>query len=312
MQFKKLNRSRGLESKLRALDLARKLKCYLGMIKQQSQHHSLSLENRATRYFTLFFAGLALALGFNNCSKIKVSDTPVGQIASANGVAAADAVVTSSPAPTSNSSAGLISNCDDARKTGRISVQKVELTFENPGKACSWGTNGNLSILDGYVRARTEQEQIIQVAKDAKICNIQMTNADVQNFRYDDNIILTLNQFVLASTTNFGAHFDQSTGYQKYDWSKLVNKAAQNGQADSTPDKQYCAGYAQGLSSCQFPATETVGKADLHFDQRVIQSILGMTDPTQAKLGLVTTGDNDSTDCQHVPIRLLVDIEYFL
>jgi len=246
-------------------------------------------------------------MSFNNCSKVKVADT-VG----ANGV---NAVSGSSAAPTPTPSAeatSLISSCEQARKEGRLSVQKIEVAFEDPGKACNWGTSGNLTILDGYVRARVEQEKIVQVDQNAKICNIQMTNADIQNFRYDDNIILTLNQYVLASTTNFGAHFDQSTGYQKYDWTRLVNQKAQNGSNDSTPDKQYCAGSAQGLSSCLFPATETIGQAKLQFDPKVIQSILGMTNPTQAKLNLITTGDNDSTDCQHVPIRLLVDIEYFM
>lgn len=271
------------------------------------------LENKVFRTITFAGMGLILSMAFNNCSKIKVSDNPVSQLASvaATGSEVTGATPTSSSSPTSTP-AELMSSCDDARQRGQISVQKIEVTFEDPGKACLWSVNGNLSIRDGSVRARTEQQQIIQVAKNAKICNIQMTNADVQNFRYDDNIILTLNQFVLASTTNFAAHFDQSTGFQKYDWNNLVNKPAQNGYSDSTPDKQYCAGASQGLSSCQFPATETVGKAELHFDQRVIQSILGMTNSTEAKLGLVTTGDNDSTDCQHVPIRLLVDIEYFL
>jgi hypothetical protein len=37
-----------------------------------------------------------------------------------------------------------------------------------------------------------------------------------------------------------------------------------------------------------------------------------MTSSKEFSLGLVTTGDNDSSDCQHVPIDLNVDVEYIV
>jgi hypothetical protein len=277
------------------------------------KHMKTSEHAKTLRFTGLGLAVLLLASAFNNCSKVKVSEAPAAALGSTAVTATGAPAVGTTNATTPVGSAQLIASCAEARNAGRISVQKVEVTFEDPGVQCAWGANGNLSQLDGYVRARMEQQKVVQVDKNAKICNILMTNADIQNFRYDDNIILTLNQFVLASTTNFGSHFSNVSGFQKYDWSKLVNQAAQNGKNDSTPDKQYCAGATQGLSSCLFPVTETLGKVDLNFDQRVIQNIMGMTNPTEATLGFITTGDNDSaTDCRHVPIRLLLDIEYFL
>jgi hypothetical protein len=138
-----------------------------------------------------------------------------------------------------------------------------------------------------------------------------MEQPNQSNFHYDDNIIMTLNDYIMASTTDFSKYFTASSGFYKYDWSQLVNKPAQNNPEDTVLEKQYCAGQASGLASCSFPQTETFGKIQLQFDERVIQQVLGMTTPLSLKLGVITTGDNDSTDCQHTPINLSVEVLYY-
>lgn len=267
-----------------------------------------------------FALGLLLVLFFQNCSKNGIavleepslnaqgdSSTDIKDHESDDDIAVpgGDLPVESSPVDV------LVKGCEDAKARGKVSVFAKQVTFEDTGKTCSWGVNGNLSIKNGYVRARTEQLQAVSLPTGATVCNIKMENIDRQNFRYDDNILLTLNQYILASTTNFSRHFTSSQGYYKYDWSRLVDKGAQNSATDTTIDKQYCAGGSEGFSECYFPKTETVGNIELKFDERVIQSILGITSANSLELGMVTTGDNDSTDCQHVPVRLAIEVEYY-
>lgn len=163
-------------------------------------------------------------------------------------------------------------------------------------------------------QARHEQRQVFQVANIAdgkvEICNIKLASTGASKFYYDDNVFITLNNYILASTSNFTRHLESANGFFRYDWNRLINKPAQNSGADTVLSQQYCAGAAQGQSACEFPQTETAGLAKLHFNESVIQNILGITNSSQFELSVITTGDDDSTDCQHVPIDLNLDVEY--
>lgn len=216
------------------------------------------------------------------------------------------------PAPVPSTPEQLIASCEEATLKGKITRIEREVLFENPGKVCDWGVNGNLSMLNSYVRARTEQAKGVELPAGAKVCNVMLRNVLNEKFVYDDNIILTLNNIILASTTNFSQHFTaQKPGLYKYEWSKLINKAAQNAEADTQPSKQFCAGKDLGQSSCLFPITEEAGGVALSFDKVIIQNVLGITSPTSLSFGMITTGDNDHTDCQHVPLTFKVELEYY-
>lgn len=260
---------------------------------------------------------LLLAVFFQNCSKtaISVSDNIAvpSETSLGNAVPPEDTPTPpSNPTnPPTNPVDTLMKSCDEAKSRGKLQTHTSPLTFENPNKVCDWGQNDNLDIKNGYVRARTEQLSMVSIPEGATICQVKMVNLDQQDFLYDDNIILTLNKYIIASTTDFSRHLTNTNGFVRYDWAKLVDKPAQNTAADTTPDKQYCAGKMEGFSDCLFPKTETVGTIHLQFDERVMQNILGMTTPNQLELGLVTTGDNDSTDCQHVPVRFMIEVSYY-
>lgn len=215
------------------------------------------------------------------------------------------------PVPVPTNPDALITSCAAAKSAGKIQTQVVEILFEDPKQVCSWGEYGNLTTKDRYIRARTTQLKDLILSQGSIVCAIDMKNLDEQKFLYDDNIFITLNDYVLASTSNFTRHLESTNGFYKYDWSKLVDKDAQNAKEDTTLAKQYCAGADKGLASCAFPETETVGKVQLNFSDAVIQNILGITSASQIKLGLTTTGDNDSTDCQHVALRFAVTVQYY-
>lgn len=246
---------------------------------------------------------LVMGLAFNNCTKVGVSD--LGETS--------DVKLTGD----FGDPEALIATCQNARSLGKLRVAKFQRSFEDTQQQCEWEKNENLSIQDGTVRARKDQLESFEVANGsstkATICNILMKSNEVPNFYYDDNVIMTLNGYILASTTDFTRHFESKNGLYKYSWNHLVGKPAQFDPLDSTPDKQYCAGADQKLSHCLFPQTERTGKAEIEIGETVIQTILAMTSSKKIDLGLVTTGDNDpKSDCRHVPIDLTIDVEYIV
>ncbi|MGZ5279010.1 MAG: hypothetical protein ACXWC9_03660 [Pseudobdellovibrionaceae bacterium] len=255
--------------------------------------------------------GLLLMMLFQNCSKIAVEEVE-SKVSALNGPEVPNDDDEAPADPTVPPPTDLMKSCDTAKATGRTSIAKKTVSFSNAGESCAWNQNGNLSMVDREVRARIEKYQIVELPAGATICDIQMEHTAVRDFRYDDNIIMTLNDYILTSTTTFSQHFVKTNGYYKYDWTRLVGKPGQVDASDTTPDKQYCAGKADGISSCLFPLTQQQGQIDLQIGERVIQNILAITTPYKLKLGVITTGDNDdSSDCQHTPIQLSVDVEYF-
>lgn len=260
----------------------------------------------------ILISGLALVALFQNCSKqgLQINDLEKSSVLT-NGTPAPSP----SPSPIQTPPPGviqLIRDCDDAKARGKIQSTIVQVDFEdNPG-SCPWGLDDNMTKRNGYARARIEQVQQISLPAGAVVCNMKLEDVVQQNFIYDDNLILTLNGFLLASTTNFQTYFDHVNEYYKYDWSRLVDQRGHVDAADTTAPNQYCLGRDQGLSSCSFPQTETLGRVDLSFHERVIQNVLGMTSASDVKLTMITTGDdNASTDCHHSPIRFSVTIEYY-
>lgn len=261
----------------------------------------------------LFLISTILLLGlFQNCSKPGIAISKILPPAvDETAVPSAE----ESPLPPAKESTppppDLVHDCKDAKDRGKIQNMKTEVTFEDPAQTCAWGKNGNLQQIEAVLTARTEQFKSITIPSGFTVCNIELSNRQQQNFRYDDNIILTMNQYIIASTTNFTRYLTDSNGYFKYDWSRLVGKGAQASAPDSTPDKQYCPGKTLGNASCLFPQTETVGKIELSFNERIIQNILSLTSPHKIELGMITTGDNNTTDCQHVPVVFSISIDYY-
>ena len=265
--------------------------------------------SKVSRKYLYLGSGIfMLGVTYTNCSKIQISEiTATGKAATLG--APSEVVAPQSPQ-------SLMNTCAEAKASGRLRTKLLTASYPDTGKACDWGVNGNLSTMDVSIRARHEQRQVFQVANiaDGKvaICNIKLASSAVSKFYYDDNVFITLNNYVLASTSDFTRHLESTNGFFRYDWNRLLNKPAQNSGADTVPSKQYCAGAFSGQSACEFPQTETEGVAKLHFGETVIQNILGMTNSTQFELSVITTGDNDATDCQHVPIDLNLDVEYVI
>lgn len=265
-----------------------------------------------------FLSTLALIVLFQNCSKqgvvlqeIPDSDVlPHSEEFPSESPPEPQPPVGETPSPP-NEMPDLISDCKEAKARGKIQFLRTEVLFEDPARGCSFEQNGNLPAKNDSLTARIEQLKSVLIPADYKVCNIELINFDQQNFRYDDNIIITLNQYILASTTNFTQHLEDKNGYFKYDWIKLRGKDAQARPEDSISSKQYCPGKSAGTAMCLFPQTDTVGSIQLRFDERIIQELLSLTSPSKIDLGMITTGDNDGSDCRHVPLRFAIKLDYY-
>lgn len=263
--------------------------------------------NFSKKYLYLGGGILVFSFAYTNCSKINVSEIAPVDAVGALGSPTNTSVLLDAPT--------LKATCADAKSTGKLRTAQLTASFADPKKACDWDVNGNISMAEAVITARHEQRQVFHAANisDGKvaICNIKMASPSNTQFYYDDNLFVTLNGYVLASTSNFTRHLESAGEFFRYDWSRLVGKPAQNSAADSAPNNQYCAGASTGEASCEFPQTEVIGASKLQFSESVIQNILGMTNSSQFELGVITTGDNDpAIDCQHVAIDLNLDVEY--
>lgn len=281
------------------------------------------------RVLVLAAAGVALVALFQNCSnkglqiedhELKVSEAGVdlnGAPGSADDSGSPSASPSPSPSPSPSATppttvTELISNCDDAKARGKIQSSTSQITFEDNVGQCPWGVGDNLAKLDSSATARLEQVRKVNIPSGAVVCQVHLEDVDQQNFRYDDNIILTLNNYLLTATSDFQNYLQNTNGYYSYDWSRIKGKNAKANTSDSAPEKQYCAGKDQGLAACSFPLTDTNGSVKLQFSERVIQNILGMTSASDINLTMITIGDNDaSSDCHHNTMRFNVKVDYY-
>jgi hypothetical protein len=216
----------------------------------------------------------------------------------------------SSPPKEEAQTLNLDCSSSSVKKEFKVPIQFSEL---DTGKTCNWGTSDitpnageNLSKKDAFFRAYLEQIQNISLSAYKKLCHIEVTHLP-ENIRYDDEIFLLLHGKILASSKNYNPYFDKVDDLIQFNWSKLRGKPYDS-LANSKP---YCIGAS---SICSIPPTETSGSFHLNLDQSAVLNYLkklaGNSLLSQLTFSLVTTGDNDDTDCRHSPIKLELLIKY--
>lgn len=194
-------------------------------------------------------------------------------------------------------------NCSNrSLKTANASVN-----FPKP-QSCKWNADGNLADRNGYVQARSEQRYDLPVPPNAVICDLSF-NFPNQNMRYDDQIIMTFNDYVLASSYKGLTDLLPKDGdLRRYEWEALKGKST-----DVVGYNPYIVGQELGLASVQMPQTETNGQIKLAMDKQIFYKFAAKKLPADAhRFGMVTTGDNDSSDCQHEPIQFSLSVKYYV
>ncbi|MES2744487.1 MAG: hypothetical protein V4655_03630 [Bdellovibrionota bacterium] len=190
----------------------------------------------------------------------------------------------------------------------KVIVQNETLSFpEIPaGTTCKFGTGENLSRVNGKIRAYLKQSQEIALPEGATLCGFSVDH-DSSAMRYDDEMFFSVNNRLLLSTQDYSEYLPETNGFYSFAWNGLVDKVYD----PSSGRGVYCAGGAQGLSSCSVPPTETDGQIKLEFSD-TMKANLARSLQSDRKLTFdwITTGDNDDSDCRHTAINLKLNVRY--
>ncbi len=221
-------------------------------------------------------------------------------------------------------------SCAEAEKKGSL-VEYQTSVFFSESINCKFNEDGNGPRKDRRIRARSEQNYQISLPHKGKVCDIDF-NFPEQRMKYDDEIFLLLNNFVLMSSTNYATNSGNqhyldgllvnNKGLQTYKWSGTNSLYDLYYGNNVTP--KYC--YGTNPSSllyeqdCQIPPTDKFGQIKLNIPKEkiielgVISDILeqGSSDLTELNFGFVSIGDNDDGDCEHSAFSFDIDIKYYI
>lgn len=189
-----------------------------------------------------------------------------------------------------------------------LSTANANVNFPKPPR-CAWGQNGNLNTRNGYVQARSEQSYSLPVPANAVICDMSL-DFPSQPMLYDDQIIMTFNGYVLASSYKALTDLLPRDGeLRRYEWESLKGRSS-----DVSGYAPYIVGQESGLASIQMPATQSTGQIKMQMDKQLFYTFAAKKVPDQAhRFGFITTGDNDdASDCQHEPIAFSLTVKYYV
>jgi hypothetical protein len=198
--------------------------------------------------------------------------------------------------------------------TASLKTTTATITFEKADSQCAWSQNGNLSGVNEKIRARFEQSKTLSLPSGSIACSMNFNFDDNQYIKYDDQLLLTYNGFVFATTDRSLLEQLENKGFintplYQYDWSKIVG----NGDYDWSPNgtDPMCLDSRLG-NTCTWPVSETLGTIKVTVDPVQIQYISDLTGDQLAKtFKLITFGDDNTTDCTHEAISYTVEITYY-
>ncbi|MGE0174157.1 MAG: hypothetical protein AB7T49_15275 [Oligoflexales bacterium] len=191
--------------------------------------------------------------------------------------------------------------CQNQQHLSRVET----IRFAPPEKTCAWGANGNLTEVQEMVRARGEQYHMLDLGSDSIICDVEFTVPN-QQIEFDDEIFLTLNNAVLAASMDYTSVMEKRDNVYFYNWNAIVNQPYLK---DGKPHN-YCLGADKGLGECVMPYTQTTGDMRLKFDPSIFYNISAYAFSSKYNFGMVTTGDNNDSDCKHTGLEFSVNVKY--
>jgi hypothetical protein len=192
-------------------------------------------------------------------------------------------------------------------------VVTLSVSFPAPSSGCAFGEDGNLEAENGYVTARLEQTDALELPEDVVICDVAFDFAGINGGQgtpmvYDDHFIFAFNGVVLAaSDANLVGLLPDDEGlYHTYDWDPIVGTTMAY-----TDVPTYCLGEDAGLASCDIPQPETNGIMSLDFEPDVVNELaFRAIEAGTYEFSFVTMGDNDGSDCSHEDFEFEVEIPY--
>ena len=169
---------------------------------------------------------------------------------------------------------------------------------------CGFGQGDNLSKLNEYLRAYETQTQLINIPSDSLLCDFRLESSSA-NWRYDDFVMLTLNQKVLISSNmNIVNNLTSTNNIFTWDWSQ-----AQNTNLSS----MFNAGAYCLEGTCEIPNHDQAGSVEINLDPDTMLELASQISNNQSiQFDLLSFGDNDNGDCEHTGLDLTVTYKYVL
>jgi hypothetical protein len=198
--------------------------------------------------------------------------------------------------------------CANPCDTPALESVEDSLFFPDPG-GCPWGSNGNLSKKDMYLRARVEQALPLKLPQGVVICRMEF-EIPTQNIWYDDYIWVTFDDVVLMSAINFTglSALKKQGDFVFYDWNAMKGQPS---AVIGTGPSPFCLGQAKGQGSCTLPPMESSGSIAFKLDPSVVQQLAVIAlAQGRYELKVVSAGDDDDTDCTHTPFTFKVKTYY--
>lgn len=248
--------------------------------------------------------GLALtAMSFQNCSQANFASEAV-DVASTENQQGGNGNNSGGNGSVPVSEVEAEQNCTNRT----LSSANANVNFPKPPR-CSWQMNGNLEMKNGYAQARSEQSYSLPIPANAVICDMAF-NFPTQSMNYDDQIIMTMNGYVLLSSYKPLTDLLPKDGdLRRYEWASLKGQSTNVGGYDP-----YIVGKELGLASVQMPATQSTGQIQMQMDKQIFYKFAAKKLPANKhQFGFITTGDDDDpSDCQHEPIAFSLNVKYYV
>ncbi len=175
--------------------------------------------------------------------------------------------------------------------------------------------DGHLGPDNGHIQVALDSTQTLNLPS-GTICDIAIESVPGASLKYDDMLVLSLDNFALfASTVDLLPFMDQINGAYVWDVAKALTK-----KPASFGGESYCIGDAvdgkntgkSGLvDDCTIPDTEDSGPVAIKLNNTKIGSVaLAIAGKKSVPLTLTAMGDNDATDCSHTQLDVKVTFKF--
>jgi len=190
--------------------------------------------------------------------------------------------------------------------SGAVRTVRHEVVF--PARSsCVFGRGDNLAAVDAVVSARETQGVETGALPDAALCDIRFEFAESQGgmsfpLRYDDQLMLTLNQRVVFASDERMVHAlpEDGDGFARFDW------AALRGMGMDFAPVPWALGPGPVL---ELPSHDVQGDAFVQIEDEPLGALRGVADGA-ITFELHSFGDNDPTDCGHTGLAFWVELDF--
>ena len=243
-------------------------------------------------------AGVAVSVDKNG-DTVSPSSEPSGETDTATDTAAepsAEPSVDPSTEPAVEPTAEPTAEPSSADPCDNPNTIEYQVQFSQKYDACQWGSNGNQNAINGLYNARDEDEII--VTHNGIICDMDVSfnnsngTQSWPNFSYDDQVILTWNDHVIAGSNRNLVRLLLRDDYSRaYDWNAIKGLPMDYGEDSWAPSN----------SLADFPNVDNAtGTLSLALDSGLVsQLVTESLTQQQASFKMITFGDNDTGDCSH-------------